>query len=146
MLEEEYKNWLVAVPNNAGLFGCRLCNKFEFKLGNMGKKAVNSHMGSKKHDLAVKHREQIANFFHKHGTPPMSSIASAVLPSTTMPSPSSPSSSSVPVVVEDDVTNAAKSQDSSKNLLQSTITQCDRKSGYEGRNNLDIGNNYERLF
>ena len=65
---DEYKEWLNKLPSDNTQFGCQWCNPSNntFKLGNMGERAVLSHMKSKKHDEAKTHHEEIKKFFQKH--------------------------------------------------------------------------------
>jgi hypothetical protein len=64
---ENYKEWLKKLPDNTQ-FGCKWCNpsRNTFRLGNMGERAVLSHMGSNKHIDAKKHQDELKNFFQRH--------------------------------------------------------------------------------
>ena len=134
MQEEELKHWLTKGTDD-NHFGCQWCNQTKLKLGNMGERALRSHMKSDKHKKAKKHHEEIQNFFQKHtnvstlsvvpdaSTSSAPTVSSSIVPDASTSSAPAESSSvvpgastSVPVVVVD----VDEAQDSTKKL-QTTI-------------------------
>ena len=86
--------------SNKTLFGCKWCNKSDLRLGNIGKRALRSHMKAQCHDDAKKHQEEIQNFFQKHAVSSGSSTTSQSSSTSSTPAhsqeTSEPSLSSTP--------------------------------------------------
>lgn len=65
---KDQKGKKLKMGDHRTFFGCKRCCKTDLKLGNMGHRAVVSHMQSKNHVKAEKHHESIKTFFHKHSS------------------------------------------------------------------------------
>ena len=93
--------WLKQGGSNT-LFGCKWCNKSDLKLGNIGKRALQSHMKSQNHETTKGHQEAIQNFFRKHPSQSSTSSASSAssTPAHSQETSSAPSLSSTPIETE----------------------------------------------
>ena len=86
--KEEYKRWLMPVPEDMTKAKCRLCSK-TFLLSNMGEIAIKSHASGKKHKTTVTHAYGIgpvSDFFKfkKDQQPEMSMTLKFEEPSTSL--------------------------------------------------------------
>ena len=99
--------------DNRTLFGCKRCAKTDLKLGNMGLRAVVSHMKSRSHLKAEDVHKSVQNFFKKHkpSASPHSSSSQASEMSTLTSNSASASSSQV------ETTSTSNSTCSNSSLL-----------------------------
>ena len=145
--------------DNRTLFGCKRCAKTDLKLGNMGLRAVVSHMKSRSHlkaeDVHKNVHKSVQNFFKKHkpSASPHSSSSQASEMSTLTSNSASASSSQVETTrsryhqhLEDEKLKKEKdSQEIAKEILAMEIEQVEARISVLQRSTDEMNSKFEKM-